>query len=101
MVLWQTQKVATSARPGVRIPSAPASPLSVIFIDTRERYGYTFAGHAVRVERRALQAGDYAVAMGDSYVAVERKRMDDFANSLVKAPKRAQRSRTALMRWPR
>jgi hypothetical protein len=85
MVLWQTQKVATSARPGVRIPSAPASPLSVIFIDTRERYGYTFAGHAVRVERRALQAGDYAVAMGDSYVAVERKRMDDFASSLVKA----------------
>jgi hypothetical protein len=85
MVLWQTQKVATSARPGVRIPSASASPLSVIFIDTRERYGYTFAGHAVRVERRALQAGDYAVAMGDSYGAVERKRMDDFANSLVNA----------------
>ncbi|BDE07529.1 hypothetical protein WPS_28050 [Vulcanimicrobium alpinum] len=85
MVLWQTQKVATSARPGVRIPSAAPSPLAVIFIDTRERYGYTFAGHAVRVERRALSAGDYAVAMGDSYAVIERKRLDDFASSLSNA----------------
>ena len=60
MVLWQTHKVAASARPGVRIPFASGQALSVILVDTRERYGYTFAGHAVRVERRALRAGDSA-----------------------------------------
>ncbi len=85
MILWQTPKVATTARPGVRIPAARASPIETIYIDTRERYGYTFAGHGVHVERRALPAGDYAIALQRSFAAVERKTLDGFASSLTDA----------------
>ncbi|HZD00702.1 MAG TPA: hypothetical protein VFA46_11110, partial [Actinomycetes bacterium] len=33
-----------------------------ILVDTRERYPYRFAGKQARTARRALPAGDYAVA---------------------------------------
>ena len=85
MILWQTPKVATTARPGLRIPFATASRIESIYADTRERYGYTFRSHGVRVERRTLPAGDYAVALRDSFAIVERKTLDGFANSLTDA----------------
>lgn len=85
MVLWQTPKVATTARPGLRIPFGTVSPLGTIYVDTRERYGYTFRNRDARLERRALRAGDYAVALRDSFAVVERKKLDDFASSLTDA----------------
>lgn len=85
MILWQTPKVATTARPGLRIPYGTVSPLEIIYVDTRERYGYTFRNHEARLERRALRAGDYAVALRDSFAVVERKTLDGFANSLTDA----------------
>jgi hypothetical protein len=85
MIFWQTPKVATTARPGLRIPYGTVSPLETIYVDTRERYGYTFRNHDARVERRALRAGDYAVALRDSFAVVERKTLDGFANSLTDA----------------
>lgn len=85
MILWQTPKVATAARPGVRIPAARASRVETIYVDTRERYGYRFAAQGARIERRALPAGDYAVALRGSFAAIERKTLDGFANSLTDA----------------
>jgi ERCC4 domain len=86
LLFWQTPKAASAARPGVRIPSGRNRPGRIFYMDTRERYGYTFAAHGVRVERRRLMVGDYAAVIGDRMVAVvERKTMDDFANSLADA----------------
>ncbi len=83
MILWQTPKVATTARPGLRIPYGTIAPLDTVYVDTRERYGYTFRNHDARIERRALRAGDYAVALRDTFAVVERKTLDGFANSMT------------------
>ena len=84
MIFWQTAKAAANARPGLRVPQRPARRLDRIAIDTRERYGYSFKGREVAVERIALRAGDYAAFVDGAVIAVvERKAMDDFTKSLV------------------
>jgi ERCC4 domain len=86
-IFWQTRKVASTARPGARIPGRRISdlpgPLTVL-VDTRERYPYRFARQQAETERRALPAGDYAVCGpgGDIIAAVERKTIGDLAGSL-------------------
>jgi hypothetical protein len=75
-VFWQTPKTSKNARVGVRVPKRKAAGLDevVILVDSRERYGYRFAGQRVRTDRRALPAGDYAVEdAGTIVAAVERK----------------------------
>lgn len=48
-IFWQTQKAATAANAGARIPRARAIPEGfAIAIDTRERYPFRFAGRGVR-----------------------------------------------------
>jgi ERCC4 domain-containing protein len=83
-VFWQTPFVARRARPGGRVPRAPASGAGgmTMEVDTRERRPYGFAGREVELSRAALFAGDYAVR-GPSgiHAAVERKTGDDFVTS--------------------
>jgi ERCC4 domain len=83
-IFWQTQRAARAANPGARIPRARALPGGfTIFIDTRERYPYRFAGRDVKGERMALPAGDYAVANAEATIAVvERKTLENFTTSL-------------------
>jgi hypothetical protein len=86
MIFWQTARTARRARPGQRVPTRRASELDVlrIWIDTRERYPYRFAGRRVETERLALRVGDYGVSIGDELVAaVERKTLEDFSKALV------------------
>ena len=82
-IWWQTQKTAQAANPGARIPRGrSAGPLTVA-IDTREKYGWKFAGRALTIERRELLAGDYAAVVGEAVVAVvERKTLENLASSL-------------------
>jgi hypothetical protein len=83
-IFWQTQKAARAANPGARIPRSRAIPEGfTILVDTRERYPYRFAGRAVRIERAAIQAGDYATGTPDALVAtVERKTLENLTASL-------------------
>lgn len=86
-IFWQTRKVASTARPGARIPGRRISDVEgdlVIVVDTREHYPYRFAKQRASVVRAALAAGDYAVrdAEGRLIAAVERKSIGDLANSL-------------------
>lgn len=84
IILWQTPKSASAARPGLRVPFTRAASAATFCIDTRERYGYTFSRHGAAVVRRALPVGDYAAeAEGRIIAAVERKSCDDFARSAV------------------
>src|SRR6266567_690576 len=65
-IFWQTQRTARTANPGGRVPRRRALTSGfTIVVDTRERYGYRFAGRDVQVERAALPAGDYAVQNQD------------------------------------
>lgn len=84
-IFWQTPKAAQAARPGLRIPHARVSGGATFVIDSRERYGYSFAGEVS--ERGPLACGDYAVMneQGHILAAVERKTLEDFATSLVDA----------------
>ena len=82
LIFWQTARTAKAARPGLRIPWAANDAELTVCVDSRERYGYCFAGRAVRIERRALGVGDYAATLGDGIAAVvERKTVDDFVRS--------------------
>jgi len=86
-IFWQTRKVATTARPGARIPGRRISDLPgplIILVDTREHYPYRFTKQQAESTREALPAGDYAVrdAEGRIVAAVERKSITDLAGSL-------------------
>jgi hypothetical protein len=88
VIFWQSPRTARAARPGVRVPGRRAGGLDAltILVDTRERYPWRFTRQpAVTLERRALPAGDYAVAApgGELAAVVERKTMDDLAGSLA------------------
>ena len=85
-IFWQTARTAAASRPGVRIPSRRASGVRdlEIVVDTRERYGYRFAGQQATVRKAPLRAGDYAVELGGDVVgAVERKSVSDLVRRLV------------------
>jgi hypothetical protein len=86
MIFWQTARTAQRARPGQRAPirRAPGAPTLAIDVDSRERYGYRFAGRDVESRRVALACGDYAVRTGTgAMAAVERKTLEDYIKSLV------------------
>jgi hypothetical protein len=84
-IFWQTQQTAKSANPGARVPRGRAlsGPLAVL-VDTRERYPYRFTTLPVERHREALPAGDYGVrdANGELLAAVERKTLENLADSL-------------------
>jgi hypothetical protein len=82
-IFWQTARTARAAKPGLRVPANRANKAPTLFVDTRERNGYRFAAHHANLLHRALSVGDYAVYAGDRIVGVvERKTLQDFANSL-------------------
>lgn len=57
----------------------------VVIADTRERQPYGFDPERVTVIRRALRSGDYSLDGFEERVAVERKTLDDFAQSLIRS----------------
>jgi ERCC4 domain/Lsr2 len=86
VVFWQSPRTRRQARPQVRLPAARGQGIEEleILIDAHERYPYSFAGRAVRTVRRGLACGDYAISVGGRIVcAVERKSVEDIANSLI------------------
>ena len=85
MVFWQSPRTRKQARPEVRLPTARATVAELeILVDAHERYPYQFAHQHVRVVRRGLACGDYAVAVGARLVAaVERKSLVDLAASVT------------------
>lgn len=82
-VWWQTQTTVQLANPGARVPRGRAAGTLTVAVDTREKYGWRFAGLPVITERRALAGGDYAAIVDDTVVAVvERKTLANLATSL-------------------
>ena len=63
----------------------PTAPLTIA-VDTREQEPYTF--QRVPTARMKLDSGDYSVVGHETRVAVERKSMADFYNTVIKGRKR-------------
>lgn len=86
-IFWQSPQTTRNTKPGARMPKRRASGQKdlVIVKDTRERYGYKFAGKQVTVHKATLRCGDYAVLDedGNMLAAVERKRIGDLSHDLV------------------
>ncbi len=85
MVFWQSPRTRKQARPDVRLPGARAAGIAEleIVVDAHEKYAYGFPGQQVRLVRRGLPCGDYALIAGGRLVAsVERKSMGDLISSL-------------------
>ena len=59
-----------------------------IVVDTREQQPYAFDPDRFSVERRALPAGDYSLVGSEERVAVERKSLVDFAQTVIRARRR-------------
>lgn len=84
LIFWQTAKTATAARPGLRVPTRRSQLVPTIYVDSRERYGYTFGRYGPTVLSRTLAVGDYAAIAGDQVISVvERKAFDDFVTCLT------------------
>lgn len=86
MVFWQSPRTRKQARPDVRLPTARAHGIEEleIIIDAHERYPFRFASQQVRIVRRGLACGDYAIGQeGRVVCAVERKSLDDLVASLT------------------
>ena len=97
-IWWQTQKTAQAANPGARIPRGRAAGPLTVAIDTREKYGWKFAGRDLVTERRALPAGDYAAVVGEEVISVvERKTLENLATSLSDGGLAFQMQRLAEM----
>ena len=86
VVFWQSPRTRHQARPQVRLPSARGHGIAEleILVDAHERYPFAFAGRPVRMVRRGLSCGDYAISLeGRIVCAVERKSVADLASSLT------------------
>jgi len=69
----------------------------VIVCDSREIEPYSFKG--VATVRRALPAGDYSLEGLEDRVAVERKTLEDFVSTVIRARKRFRRELLRLREY--
>jgi ERCC4-type nuclease len=85
VIFWQSARTNKQARPAVAVPTARTSgQVLEIFVDSHEQYPWTFAKQQAVTSRRALPAGDYAIAVDDRIVAtVERKSLADLVATLT------------------
>jgi len=59
-----------------------------IIVDSREQAPYEFDLKRFSVERSALPAGDYSLVGSETRVAVERKSLPDFSQTVIRQRKR-------------
>ena len=85
VIFWQSARTAKQARPAVAVPTARASGRVLeIFVDSHERYPWTFSAQQATTRRHALPAGDYAVTLDGRLIAtVERKSLADLVGTLT------------------
>jgi hypothetical protein len=85
VIFWQSARTAKQARPAVSLPTARAAgQVLEILVDSHEQYAWRFEHQQANTIRRALPAGDYAIAVDDRIIAtVERKSLADLVSTLT------------------
>ncbi len=67
-----------------------------IIVDTREQEGYSFSLPSVR---KKLEAGDYSIVGFEEKVAVERKSLPDFIQTIIRERKRFYKELEKLSKY--
>ena len=80
-------------------PPTPPSEKPLVVVDTREQQPYAFDPEHVATVRRALPAGDYSLEGYEASVAIERKSLEDYVASVVRARARFARELRALAEY--
>lgn len=70
-----------------------------IIIDTREQLPYCFDTEKVNVTKKALTAGDYSLLGYENQIAVERKTLDDFAQTVIRGKERFNKELQKLVNY--
>ncbi len=83
---------------GSHVEPSAATPIAVI-IDTREQEPYAFDPAVMTAVRQALPVGDYSLPGYEASVAVERKSLEDFVASVIKARARFGRELRTLAEY--
>ena len=84
MIFWQSARTAKQARPAVSPTARAAGQVLEILVDSHERYAWKFEQQQATTTRRAVPAGDDAVAVdGEIIAAVERKSLPDLGSTLT------------------
>lgn len=74
----------------------------VIVVDTREKHPYMFGTNGLRsVVHSALPAGDYSLKGYETQIAIERKSIDDYVQTIIHSQDRFNRELTMLRSYPR
>lgn len=74
--------------------------LPCIIIDTREKRPYSFSDR-VTTMHATLPGGDYSLQGYETQIAIERKSLDDFVQTLIHAQERFSRELGLLRTYPR
>lgn len=74
---------------------------AVVVVDSREQLPYEFDTSRVKVVRRALAAGDYALDVPEPDIVIERKSLDDYVASVILSRERFLRELELLTTYPR
>jgi len=72
---------------------------AVVVVDTREKEPYSFNPQHIEVVKHALPAGDYSLLGMEYLVAVERKSLDDFAQTVIRGRERFKKELVALQTY--
>ena len=57
-------------------------------VDTREQEPYSFNPEHIEIVRKALPAGDYSIQEMEHLIAIERKSLDDFVQTIIRSRER-------------
>jgi DNA excision repair protein ERCC-4 len=68
----------------------PDTPITIV-VDTREKLPWKFTDPGMSTVVRGLPEGDYSVVGFESEIAIERKSMDDYVQTLIRERPRVQR----------
>lgn len=79
--------------------TSPSEKKVVVVIDTREQEPYAFDPTLIDAVRRALPAGDYSIEGYEASFAIERKSLEDFVSSTIRARERFGRELRALAEY--
>lgn len=75
--------------------------IPIIIVDSREQRPYFFTEGRADTIVKALPAGDYSLQNYETKIAIERKSLNDFVNTVVHAQDRFARELSILRSYPR